>query len=231
MSMFSLAKHITSSKLYVNMSDTIFKQAIIELVVKNNVPLMFFMSNGFKNLCGEMSDKLKVSLDRHSVRKYVIEKYQKEKNILKEQLKDKLIYVKMDGCTRHRTNYLGINIRYLDINHEPVTKNLAIKNTKAKHCSIDLKNILLSVLDDYDIKISQVLSIITDNASNMLAVSKILQEEIQDDIESYSEKNNNDEYLNENMIDFDIFNTDVEEKFLLTHMRCAAHTFQLAIRD
>ena len=45
-----------------------FKQHIIEMVVENRIPLTFFSSKGFLGLNGELSGKLKLSLERHEIR-------------------------------------------------------------------------------------------------------------------------------------------------------------------
>ena len=80
---------------------------------------------------------------------------------------------------RHRTNYFAINIRFVDGNSKPVTKTLCVCDTKNSHTSDFISNIVSKALDKFGIEIQNVVTIVTDNASNMLAAVNKL--EINDD--------------------------------------------------
>ena len=59
----------------------------------------------------------------------------------------------------------------------PVTRTLALLDTKAQHTATQLRKILLTVLEEYNINTSQVLACDTDNASNMVKLVKDLNKE------------------------------------------------------
>ena len=70
----------------------------------------------------------------------------------------------MDAATRHRVNYFAINIRYVDNENNSVTKTLAVRDTKNSHTSEFISDLLCKVLNDYNIEIENVVTIVTENA-------------------------------------------------------------------
>lgn len=99
---------------------------------------------------------------------------------------------------------------------------LALRDTHAEHKSEELEILLNGVLDEFDK--SQILCIISDNASNMIKLIERMND--CDDCESNSVEIDPDhetqsiDNITENASSLDI-----------QHMRCAAHSLQLAIRD
>ncbi|KAM4044019.1 uncharacterized protein ACNLHF_008128 [Anomaloglossus baeobatrachus] len=225
-----------------------FKRQLIQLVVKNGVPLSLFARPAFTALNGEMAHKLGVSLDRESIRKLVIEEARKEKENLKKTLKSRFMFLKMDSCIHHRVNYFAINVRYVCDNKEIVTKTLAVKDSKPHHTSQFLQTLVENVLQDYELKKEQVLAIVTDNASNISTIklmnasneqqleenlgfsmcemeghSAVHVTEAQTDITTEEQQNDT--------LGLDDLVVAASKHFHIHHMRCVVHTLQLAIRE
>ncbi|KAM3921449.1 uncharacterized protein RB166_010830 [Leptodactylus fuscus] len=247
----SVARYFVSDKVTVTMTVHTFKKQIIELVVKDSVlPISLFSRPGFMCLNGEMARKLGVSLERESIRKLVTEEAFKQKEELKKTLKGRFLFLKMDACTRHRVNYFAINVRFVCDKNEIVTKTLAVKDTKAHHTSEFLQVLVEMVLQDYELKKEQVLSVVTDNASDMISTIKLMNESNDGDqqLEEHSgftdtemfeiEKHSivteeqtevaSDEQQHDSLDD--LVET-VSIRSFIHHMRCVVHTLQLAIRD
>ena len=154
-----------------------FKHHLIQLVVENGVPLKLFSSPGFVGLHGEMGEKLGVSLS--SIRNLILCEAEEQKNKLKEELRDKFLFLKMDGCTRHRINYLALNVHFVDSKNEVRIFTLAVRDTENQHSSDFIQRLVEDVLKDFEISKQQVLAVATDNASNMiLAVQKLSEDSI-----------------------------------------------------
>ncbi|XP_071057018.1 uncharacterized protein [Onthophagus taurus] len=137
----------------------------------------------------------------------------------------------MDACTRQRTNYFGINVQFVDDNDKICINTIAVKDTKAQHGSDFLKTLIIDVLREYDIKFQQILSIVTDNASNMKTTIDKLNLD-----ESLQNHRSNDDNVDDEEIVIDLETEETEyialaSQLKINHMRCAAHTLQLAIRD
>ncbi|KAM4053246.1 LOW QUALITY PROTEIN: uncharacterized protein ACNLHF_005976 [Anomaloglossus baeobatrachus] len=246
----SVARYFVSDKVTVTMTVDTFKKQIIELVVKDSVPISLFSRPAFMCLNGEMARKLGVSLERESIRKLVIEEAFKQKEELKKTLKGRFLFLKMDACTRHRVNYFAINVRLVCDKNEIVTKTLAVKDTKAHHTSEFLQVLVEKVLQDYELKKEQVLSVVTDNASNMISTIKLMNESNDGDqqLELHSGSTDTEMFeLEEHSIvteeqtevasdeqQHDSLDDRVETVSICSfihHMRCVVHTLQLAIRD
>ena len=119
----------------------------------------------------------KVSLDKDQVRSYVILAAKAEKEKMKEELRGQCLYLKFDCATRIRTNYLGLNVRYVSKAKKlPSTSTLAVVDTQSRHSARELKDIIETVLDDYEIPLSNILCCVTDNASNMVKLVTTMNE-------------------------------------------------------
>lgn len=101
-------------------------------------------------------------------------------------------------------------------------KKLVIED--AQHNSIYLKELILNVLQNIEIDLKQVLSIITDNAKNMIATADKMNIRQMDSITK-----DPDFEMDENVDMVDI--EAAASLFKVHHMRCTEHTLQLAIRD
>jgi len=222
----TLSKYFQSEKITVSMTKEKFKHHLIQLVVENGVPLKLFSSRGFIGLHGEMAEKLGVSLP--SIRNLILCEAEEQKNKLKEKSHDKFLFLKMDGCTRHRINYLALNVQFVDSKNEVRIFTLAVRDTENQHSCDFIQRLVEDVLKDFEISKQQVLAVVTDNASNMtLAVQKLSE----DSITVVAE--NEDELEGISILEEETglaFRYDSEFK-TMTHMRCAIHILQLAKRD
>lgn len=212
-----IKQYYTSDTITIQMTAKKFKSSIIDMVVHNSIPIRFFSQEPFMSLNGEMASSLKILLQRDNIRELVIKEAENKIIELKKEIHNKYIYLKMDACTRHRTNYFGINVRYVNKDNRPVSQMLAIRDTHAQHKSEYLRMLIEEVLNKFDIKKHQIIAIVTDNASNMILTTEKLNDENENIEEQECEIV--DEFSR------DAFKNDIQ------HMRCAAHTLQLAIRD
>ena len=131
----------------------------------------------------------------------------------------------MDGCTKHRVNYLAINVQFIHSKNMLDIKTLAVRDTQAQHSSEFLQHTLETVFKEFDLKKQQVLAIVTDNASNMArSVEKFNEMGVLPEVETNEEGSGFDEVFDSAMSGMVHFSTT-------THMRYAVHTLQLAIRD
>ncbi|XP_073841362.1 uncharacterized protein [Musca autumnalis] len=97
------------------------------------------------------------------------------KTEISNDLKGILFSLKMDVATRLDLSMLGINVQYIK-HGKIVVKTLAIKELRSSHTSEYLKTVILDVLKEFDVDIRNILTITTDNGSNMLKTVRILNE-------------------------------------------------------
>ena len=239
--------HTKITSLCIKMTREEFKKGLVSMVCCQSVPFRFFEGPGFKVVCGTMAEKLNVSLSRDRIRDYVMAIGRIERTKLSMDLKGKPLYVKLDCATRLRTNYLGINIQYYDEErNEAVIKTLCVRDTYSAHSSHYLRRMTVKVLEDFNIDTKNVLAVVTDNASNMVKMVEDMNtgeeeedsdsEPADDDEDEFEDDYNADE-LDDNVAnmgnDFLSLSLDDGEAddISISHMRCAAHTLALAVKD
>ena len=93
------------------------------------------------------------------------------------------------------------------------------------HTSAYITSELKNTLYDFSIRLENVFAVTTDNAANMLKCVKIIEEEINDDIDD-------DELHFDNSVDDDFNEYEVRlNSSILRNVRCASHTLQLCLKD
>ncbi len=116
---------------------------------------------------------------------------------------------------------------------------LAVKDCCGKRTSDQIKTLIQQVLTKFEIKRSQLLAVLCDNAANMFKTVRLLNEnenDSEDDLEmnSSSEDQDSEEMVDieENDDDFDYmdhYEEPMEDE--IYHMRCVVHTLQLVVKD
>ena len=80
------------------------------------------------------------------------------------------LFLKMNAATRHRVYYFAINDKYCTGDKKILTSTLVVKDTKAKCDSNFLQMLIEKVLKDFNIGKDNFISIVNDNASNMVKI-------------------------------------------------------------
>lgn len=179
----------TEDSIPVRRLKTVF--SCVELVAINNYPFSVLSSSGFRHA---LEDKLRefqlagcsLNLSDHHV--YEIKEKVREvateiKSLIKSEVKQKVISVMIDSATRNGRSIFGVNIQYKH-NGELKVVTLAMRELKKSHTAVYLSKILHEILAEYDIDLSQVLTITTDNGSNMLATVKEIESKLFESFES-----------------------------------------------
>ena len=162
------------------------------------------------------------------MRKMVIDEAEGIKEKVKKDIAGKFVYLKFDCATWIRTNYLAINVRYLDTNG-PVTKTLAVIDTRSRHSSAAIKQMVDETIDRFDIKPNHVICAITDNAANMVKAVRLMSLEVKAADEAGEEEE--DEGQEDGDFDEGTLDLGVLVPHRVEHMRCAVHILQLTVQD
>jgi hypothetical protein len=122
---------------------------------------------------------VKASLDQEQIRSYILAAAQVEKERIKAELKDQLVFLKLDCLSRMGTNYVGLNARYASpASGLPITSTLAVfvDPLSCRQPAKNLKEMMSRILEDYEVPPSHVLSCVIDNAASMVQLGATINE-------------------------------------------------------
>ena len=107
------------------------------------------------------------------------------KKEIKTELKNKIFSLKIDSVSRLNRSVLGINVQYV-VKNKIQIKTLAMREMLYKHSAVNIKQIVMDTLNEYDLHVDQIHSITSDNGNNMIKTTSLLNEDvdIEEEIES-----------------------------------------------
>jgi hypothetical protein len=199
----------------------------------NGRPFSLVADSGFKAIVGPIASALNTSINVANLRDFVVDEANELRKQISNEVRGRLILMKLDGASRHDRSVLGINIQFIK-DGSICLRTLALYEMQEKHTSDKQINVIMDVLKGYDISLRQIYSVTTDNGANMVKAVRLLMEQ-----ENVAEENNeidSDSVIIDNVLD-DI-ELEVEEeqepsalatRSILRGVRCAAHTLQLAV--
>ena len=225
-----ITKFLEKKQITISITKEKFERHLVQLVVGNGVAMKLVSSTAIEGLLGEMARILGVQLG--NVRDIVLHKTEEMKSKLRSELEGKFIFLKMDACTRHRVNYFAINAQFVGSEGQIQIATLAVRDTQNNHSSDFIRNLVEDVLNDFGICKQQILAVVSDNAANMISTVKKLREERV--FHSYDYEDEDDNQFDDILSLEEIVNVTFTHHHGyrgMSHMRCAMHTLQLAIRD
>lgn len=169
----------------------------VELVAINSQPFSLLTCSGFVNAVKHKLNAFQLAgcslnLNDHHVyeiKEKVIEIANNIKQQAKLEMQGRIISLMVDGATRNGRSIFGINAQY-KINGNVKVVTLSMRELNQAHTADYLSYILQEVLAEYEINLSQVISITTDNGSNMLAMVKNLENKLFEDADSQEQEIN-----------------------------------------
>lgn len=190
----------TYSLTQVNLTAQTIKEALTTLVTTDGRPFSIISDKGIRMLLDPILNRLPTAerfvLNQTSLKEMVMEKAVKVKNLIKDELKrHQMISIKLDIASRHSRSFLGINAQYINQSSIKI-RTLGVIELYERNTSENLKQILIKVLADFDLPMSKIYSITSDNGSNMIKLNRILREnqsEEESTEEDYEEAPHNDE--------------------------------------
>jgi hypothetical protein len=240
-----ITKGITKQKmkpLPVYMDKETLLKAAVELCTKDHVPLNLFNKPAMRKITDPYCDSISrvseenFTLNTELVRKNVILSATAIRQKLTDELKNQMISIKVDGASRGPKHIFGINAQFM-VNGILKVRTLSVAELDTTSRATDLSAKIISVLEQYGVDLKQVVSLTSDNGSNMILTGKILSNISEPNFEEHQADSGapnqcNDVYLKElqayieDGCQFCKFNVAT-----LQVVRCAAHTVQLCAMD
>lgn len=121
----------------------------------------------------------------------VSETAKKIKEQIKDEIKNKILSLKIDSVTRFNRGILVINIQFLNDDNEIVVRTLSMKELHAKHIQQITSNALFLKLAEYEITLKQIYSVTSDTGANMIKTVKLLRLEVKAAVDCENECDDN----------------------------------------
>ncbi|XP_048884971.1 uncharacterized protein LOC125750773 [Brienomyrus brachyistius] len=233
------------------------REACVELITVNGRPFSLMDDSGFRKIIDPLLEAIDktVIINSETVRTMVSEVAERDREKLRNGLKDKLLMLKVDIASYKNRSVLGINVQYTEGEHI-ILLTLAVRELHEKHTDRYLSAVVREVLKMYAIDLKQVYSITIDDGGTLLDVECLVSEDSDKEAEVDGADRDEEKHAGEAGIDgnggqaseksndflmLDIYETsgNVNGELhsvgsggpVLKGRRCSAHTFQLAVED
>lgn len=229
-------------KIEIRTSRNIFTSSMVELLTVHGLPLNILKYPAFQAITRPIEEGLKIKhLNPENTRGLLQRIAGEITKIISFETQGKMICLKTDAASRYDRDFLGVNVQFVERGVITI-RTLALMELHERHTAVNLSMRLLTVLEPFGIDIRRVLTVTTDNASNMLSTVNRLRraqdisfndtDNLQDVAESGGDQEDNSEDESENERNA----AKVEAQLnliepVLNGVRCAEHTLQLAVSD
>lgn len=154
-----------------------FIQNCAEMVAINGRPFLSLTDSGFRKFIDADLKELQeagwgISFDDTSyteIKAYITKLALKVENKIKIETNAQFLSIMVDIARKNNRSFLGISAQYMICGVVKV-RALGMKQLKSAHTAKYIKDVITNCLTLFDIKIDQVVSMTTDNGSNMLAM-------------------------------------------------------------
>ena len=153
--------------------------ACLSLVTESGRPLKLLDDKGFRMILDPILDGLDGSLtiSAENIVPKVNQTAKEMRDQLKKEMKNRMLCLKVDCAKRLSRSILGFNAQYVN-DCKVILRTLSTYELKNRQTGATLKNMILETLGEYNISLSQVYTITTDNGANILLAVKLLSEEL-----------------------------------------------------
>lgn len=159
-------------------------QNLSDIVTVSGRPFSYLNDSGFLKIIQEKLDELKNAghgIELHSnnyeeIKNYIQLVTDKINNRIKMELNGRYFAIMLDIAKKNNKSFLGISAQYI-FNGCITIRSLGMKQIKGAQTAQNIKTILNDCLSKFGVTLQQVISITTDNGSNLLAMVKMINDE------------------------------------------------------
>lgn len=251
-------KSTFSFEIRVKVNPNDIMDACAELITVHGLPLSVVEYPAFKRLLHPYVVALQMkgvdlSINKNTIKKHIANRTNEVKKIISSETKNKMVSLMIDIASRYNRSVLGVTIAYMH-GGEICVRTISMHVLKASHTGAHIRDLLKNILADYGIRLAQIVSITTDNGSNMLKAIALLDNLYQNkkasnidqttqnqpgQSESTGNEDEDEYYINTDIFDEEYYRnllSEVESEFettcssdLIHGIPCAAHCIDLVV--
>lgn len=209
----------------------LLKEIGVKMVTSGGLPFNALDQPGLGDLLRILTSALKIpSINRKTVPEDVDRMAAAFKKGMIDEMRGRMICLKLDSATRKGKSVIAICAQYI-MEAKIVMRTLAVYELAVAHTAETIRDEIIRVLKEFEVPITQVYAITTDNGANYLKAARLINEvqksfdvidydpdfeELDDETECYDEEERCLELIT---------------NALSNSVRCAAHTLQLCVYD
>jgi hypothetical protein len=174
-------------------------EASINLVAVNGRPFEMMEDEGFQMLVDPIIKAIdkNAAINSKNIRD-LTETYAKmRRKEISTLLKGKLLSIKFDCCTQLDRSMLGLNVQFIQ-DGRLILRNLGMREIYVSHTGQNLRDIVMEILASYGIARDQILSVTTDNGSNMLTSIASMKKNTDGNEDEFNNNENEEGEFSEN---------------------------------
>lgn len=199
---WNLAQHISSihPDIYLEISSGVKEpiavtrlkllQNCTEIVAINGRPFSCLLDSGFQSIIKKTLEELRSknhSLDLNDknlpvVKDHLAKTANAVRNKIRDEVNGRVLSLLADIVTKNNRSILGVSIRYT-FNCVSKTRSIGFIELVESHTGLYLAEVVIKRLEEYEIKLKQVLTVTTDNGSNILKMVRDMDDELQSRID------------------------------------------------
>ena len=163
-----------SRTISIQMDVRTFEESCIKMITHAGCAFRIVESPGFSSIINPIKRALGISMDKNVIRDKIMTKYAAVATELRTMLENKLVFIKLDIATRMERTFLGVNVQFC---HHSAIKIYTLKVLELSDGATDsatLTTKLSSILEEFGIPPTRVISITSDNGANVLKIAKLL---------------------------------------------------------
>lgn len=150
-------------------------QQCVEITTVNKEPFNCLLKTGFQKMIEPKVNKLfaagfGINLRRPElkpVKNHIAKTAAQIRRMIKKEIKGRLLAVMIDVGTKNHKSILAVSIQFIDDDGTTKVRSIGMVELKKSHTGANLAAELKKCLDEYKIKLRQVVAITRDNAANM----------------------------------------------------------------
>ncbi|XP_039450496.1 uncharacterized protein LOC120429489 [Culex pipiens pallens] len=219
-------------KIQVAINRQIVSSACARLVTVNNLPLSAIDWPAMQDILKPLADAMHAeSFSTHNTRCLLNSAAERIRGKMADEMRGKLICIKIDGASRHGRHIIGINAQFRPREGgDIVIRTLGMVEVREKQTGKFLKSKILEILAKYEIGVERIFCVTCDNGANMLATVRELRKEFEIILNGEASDNEDDEA--DEQAAWTILRSVLPEfQESVNLVRCGVHTLQLAVND
>jgi hypothetical protein len=160
------------------------------LAVFNMAAFLLFNRPPFRALTMIHTLKNGLVINNRNIGDFITKTASSVRKMIMEEVKGRIVSIKLDLASRHHRSMLGINIQYYSrVSKTIIIRTLACLEILERHTEIHLKTVVLQILTDYGIDPLNVYCYTSDNGANMICLGNMLINMQQDLMQNNSSDN------------------------------------------